>query len=416
MQMRKTNDNDEISALGFGAMRLPTKNGRIDKEEAKKQIYYAIDNGVNFIDTALPYHGGSSELFLGEILQGEYRKKVKLCTKIPSWSVKKHEDMEKYLVTQLEKLQTDYIDYYLIHNLTEGGFFRLKELGIIEFLESAKKKGKIKHIGFSFHDNKEAFKKIVDAYRWDICLIQYNFLDETNQAGTEGLKYAASKGISVIAMEPLKGGILAGEVPENALNIWNKSNIKRTPAEWALRWVLNHPEITCVISGMGQLKQVEENIKVSNETLPNSIPAEEIKLYDEVKEVYRELMKVDCTGCGYCMPCPQGVDIPQSFNLYNHKHMFKSNNASFMYLTGLGGVMSGKQANAGLCNQCGKCAKACPQKLDVPILLKEVSQDMEGQGFQYKVKIAGAVIMPLMDAFLSLNNNISKLFKNRGSN
>ncbi|AEG18111.1 aldo/keto reductase [Methanobacterium paludis] len=414
--MRKTNDNDEISALGFGAMRLPTKNGRIDKEEAKKQIYYAIDNGVNFIDTALPYHGGSSELFLGEILQGEYRKKVKLCTKIPSWSVKKHEDMEKYLVTQLEKLQTDYIDYYLIHNLTEGGFFRLKELGIIEFLESAKKKGKIKHIGFSFHDNKEAFKKIVDAYRWDICLIQYNFLDETNQAGTEGLKYAASKGISVIAMEPLKGGILAGEVPENALNIWNKSNIKRTPAEWALRWVLNHPEITCVISGMGQLKQVEENIKVSNETLPNSIPAEEIKLYDEVKEVYRELMKVDCTGCGYCMPCPQGVDIPQSFNLYNHKHMFKSNNASFMYLTGLGGVMSGKQANAGLCNQCGKCAKACPQKLDVPILLKEVSQDMEGQGFQYKVKIAGAVIMPLMDAFLSLNNNISKLFKNRGSN
>ncbi|MCE7698322.1 MAG: aldo/keto reductase [Methanobacterium paludis] len=416
MQMRKTNNDDEISALGFGAMRLPTKNGRIDKEEAKKQIYYAIDNGVNFIDTAFPYHGGSSELFLGEVLQGEYREKVKLCTKIPSWSVKKHEDMEKYLETQLEKLQTDYIDYYLIHNLTEGGFFRLKELGIIEFLESAKKKGKIKHIGFSFHDNKEAFKKIVDAYRWDICLIQYNFLDETNQAGTEGLKYAASKGISVIAMEPLKGGILAGEVPENALNIWNKSNIKRTPAEWALRWVLNHPEITCVISGMGQLKQVEENIKVSNETLPNSIPAEEIKLYDEVKEVYRELMKVDCTGCGYCMPCPQGVDIPQSFNLYNHKHMFKSNNASFMYLTGLGGVMSGKQANAGLCNQCGKCAKACPQKLDVPILLKEVSQDMEGRGFQYKVKIAGAVIMPLMDAFLSLNNNISKVFKNRGSN
>lgn len=416
MQMRKTNNGDEISALGFGAMRLPTKNGRIDKEKAKKQIYYAIDNGVNFIDTALPYHGGSSELFLGEILQGEYREKVKLCTKIPSWSVKKHEDMEKYLETQLEKLQTAYIDYYLIHNLTEGGFFRLKELGIMEFLESAKKEGKIKHIGFSFHDNKEAFKKIVDAYPWDMCLIQYNFLDETNQAGTEGLEYAASKGISVIAMEPLKGGILAGEVPKKALEIWNKSEIKRTPAEWALRWVLNHSEITCVISGMGQLKQVEENIKVSNETLPNSIPADELKLYEEVKEVYRDLMKVDCTGCGYCMPCPQGVDIPQSFNLYNHKHMFKGNNASFMYLTGLGGVMSGKQANAGLCNQCGKCAKACPQKLDVPTLLKEVSQDMEGRGFQYKVKIAGAVIMPLMDAFLSLNNSISKLFKNRGSN
>ncbi len=416
MQMRKINNVDEISALGFGAMRLPTKNGRIDKEKAKKQIYYVIDNGVNFIDTALPYHGGSSELFLGEILQGEYREKVKLCTKIPSWSVKKHEDMEKYLETQLEKLQTDYIDYYLIHNLTEGGFFRLKELGIMEFLESAKKEGKIKHIGFSFHDNKEAFKKIVDAYTWDMCLIQYNFLDETNQAGTEGLKYAASKGINVFAMEPLKGGILAGEVPKRVLEIWNKSKIKRTPAEWALRWVLNHPEITCVISGMGQLKQVEENIKVSNETLPNSIPAEEMKLYDEVKEVYRDLMKVDCTGCGYCVPCPQGVDIPQSFNLYNHKHMFKGNNASFTYLTGLGGVISGKQANAGLCNQCGKCVKACPQKLEVPTLLKEVSSDMEGLGFQYKVKIAGAVIMPLIDAFLSLNNSISKVFKNHSSN
>ena len=413
MQIRKANNGDEISALGFGAMRLPTKNGRIDKDEAKNIIYYAIDNGVNFVDTALPYHGGSSELFLGDILQGEYRDKVKLCTKMPSWFVKKPEDMENFLETQLEKLQTDFIDYYLIHSLSEGGFSNLKKLGVIEFLENAKKEGKIKNIGFSFHDNKDAFKKIIDEYQWDLCLIQYNFLDETNQAGIEGLRYAASHGVSVIAMEPLKGGILSKNVPEKALEIWNKSNIKRTPAEWALRWVLNHPEITCVISGMGDLAQVEENIRVTNQTLPNSIPDEEMKLYDEVKEVYRELMKVDCTGCGYCVPCPKGVDIPLCFALYNQKHMFNDSQATFMYLTYMGGAASGKQAHAGLCNQCGKCAQICPQKLDVPALMEEVSQDMEGRGFQYKVKIIGSVGMPLMNGFLSLNNRVSKLFSKR---
>jgi hypothetical protein len=274
MQMRKTNNGDEISALGYGAMRLPTNNGRINKDEAKKQIYYAIDHGVNIIDTAFPYHNGSSELFLGEILQGEYRDKVKICTKMPSWFIKKTEDMENYLKTQLDKLQTDHIDYYLLHSLGENNFFDLKELGVLKFLESAKKEGKIKNIGFSFHDNKEGFKKIVDAYNWDVCLIQYNFLDETNQAGTEGLKYAASKGLTVFVMEPLKGGILAGNVPEKAMEIWNKSKIKRTSAEWALKWVLNHPEVACVISGMGKIEEVKENIKVTNETLPDSIPQE----------------------------------------------------------------------------------------------------------------------------------------------
>ena len=407
--MRKTIHGDEISALGFGAMRLPTKNGRINKEEAKEQIYYAIDHGVNFIDTAFPYHAGSSESFLGEILQGEYKDKVKLCTKLPSWFIKNYEDMEKYLDIQLEKLKTDCIDYYLIHSLGEGAFERLKNLGVLEFLESAKKEGKIKKIGFSFHDNKDAFKKIVDAYDWDVCLIQYNFLDETNQAGTEGLKYAANQGITVIVMEPLKGGILAGQVPEKAQEIWNKSKVKRTPAEWALKWVLNHPEVTCVISGMGELEQVKENIRVANETTPNSISQEEMQLYREVKEVYNELMAVDCTGCGYCVPCPVGVDIPQCFELYNQKHMFKGSNATIQYLANLGGVTSHKQANAGLCNGCGKCAKACPQKLDVPILLKDVSQDMEGRGFNFKVKIARSIVFPLLTKVLSLSNRISRI-------
>ncbi len=410
MQMRRIEKNsDEISALGFGAMRLPTKTGRIDKEYAKKQIYYAIDHGVNFIDTALPYHGGSSESFLGEILQGEYRKKVKLCTKLPSWSVKKSEDMEKFLQMQLEKLQTDHIDYYLLHGIGKSSFQRIKQLGALEFLEDARAKGKIKNIGFSFHDNGESFKEIVDAYDWDMCLIQYNYLDETNQAGTEGLKYAASKGIGVFVMEPLKGGLLAGKVPEKVLQIWNKSEIKRSPADWALRWVLNHPEVTCVVSGMSEEEQVKENIKVASETLPDSLTGDELKLYEEVKEVYGKLMEVECTGCGYCMPCPVGVDIPRCFEIYNHKYMFnEGTRASFLYLSQLGGVMSGNEANAGLCTNCGRCVRACPQKLDIPELLGDVSKEMEGRGFKYKVKIMSKIAMPIFDAFLSLNSRISR--------
>ena len=215
MQMREIKKNgDKISALGFGAMRLPTKTGRIDKESAKKLIYDSIDNGVNFIDTAYPYHGGASESFLGEILQGEYREKVKLCTKMPSWFIKKYEDMKNIWKYSSKKLQTDYIDYYLIHSLGKGSFEKLKELGVFEFLEDAKAKGKIKNIGFSFHDNVNSFKEIVDAYDWDACLIQYNYLDEQTQAGTEGLKYAHSKGIAVLIMEPLKGAFLLEKSPK----------------------------------------------------------------------------------------------------------------------------------------------------------------------------------------------------------
>lgn len=398
---------DEISALGFGAMRLPTKTGRIDKERAKNQIYCAIDNGVNFIDTAFPYHGGASESFLGEILTDEYRKKVKLCTKMPSWAVKKYEDMERYLKIQLENLQTDCIDYYLIHALGRGSFEKLSKIGVFEFLEDAKAKGKIKNIGFSFHDNGEAFKEIADAYDWDMCLIQYNYLDETNQAGTEGVKYAASKGMGVFIMEPLKGGILAGEVPGEALQIWDKSNVKRSPADWALRWVLNHPEVTCVVSGMGEEEHVKENIQIASETVPNSLTEDELKLYGEVKEVYGNLMKVDCTGCGYCMPCPVGVDIPRCFELYNHKYMFNQRETSMNYLLQLGGIMSGNDAHAGLCTGCGKCVRACPQKLDIPEILGDVSKELGGRGFKYKVKFMETVGMPLFNTVMSLGRRLA---------
>jgi len=408
MQYRKNGKNgDEISTLGYGAMRLPTKNGRIDKEQAKEQIYYAIDHGMNIIDTAYPYHGGSSESFLGEILKDGYREKVKLCTKMPSWSVKKYEDMEKYLKIQLEKLQTDCIDYYLIHNLSKVSFENLKEIGVLEFLENAKAKGKINNIGFSFHSNLDSFKEIIDAYKWDVCLIQYNYMDEKNQAGTEGLEYAHSQGTNIFIMEPLKGGILAGKVPDNAQEIWDESDTRRSPADWALRWVLNHPEVNTVFSGMGEMGQVEENLKVADEVLPNSLTEDELELYERVKEVYKDLMKVDCTGCGYCMPCPHGVDIPRCFNFYNQKYMFNES-PSFDYLAILGGVFSGQEAYAGLCNGCGKCVRACPQNLEIPELLTDVSSELEGHGFKYKLKITGTVIMPVFDVFISLSDRLSR--------
>ena len=393
MQMRKTNDGDEISALGYGAMRLPLKTGRVDKKRAKEQIYYAIDNGLNFIDTAYIY--GFSESFLGEILQGEYREKVKLSTKMPMRLIKNYEDMEKYLEIQLKNLQTDYVDYYFLHGISKSGFDNIKELGALEFLEDAKEKGKIKHIGFSFHDNGTVFNDIVDAYNWDMCLIQYNYLDVHNQAGTDGLKYAASKGIDVFVMEPLKGGILGGKVPEEVTTIWDKSKVNRSPADWALRWVLDHPEVVSVLSGMNDEEQIKENIKVANETLPNTLTNDELKLYDEVKEVYEDLMKVDCTGCGYCMPCPMGVDIPRCFNFYNHKYMFKKGlESSILYLGQLGGIMSGgDDHHAGLCTNCGKCIEACPQKLNIPVLLNDVNSELGGK---YKMKIAKTMLPVLM--------------------
>lgn len=408
MQYRKNEKNGEkISALGFGAMRLPTKNGMIDREKAKKQIYYAIDHGVNFIDTAFLYHGGSSESFLGEILKDGYREKVLLCTKMPSWSVKKYDDMEKYLEKQLEKLQTDYIDYYLIHSLGKGSFQRLKEIGVLEFLEEKKSKGIIKNIGFSFHDNGDAFQCIVDAHPWDACLIQYNYLDEKTQAGTEGLEYAHSQSVTVIIMEPLKGGILA-DVPEEAQKIWDKAPVERSPADWALRWVLDHPEVTCAVSGMGELQEVQENLQVAEEALPGTLTSDELKLYYEVKEVYHDLMKINCTSCGYCMPCPVGVDIPSCFEIYNHKYIFKTSGTSFTYLTRLGGVFSGNESHAGLCNGCGKCVRACPQKLEIPALLEGVSKELGGFGFQYRVKIGKTILVPLFDAFLSLSERFSR--------
>ncbi len=379
---------DQLSVLGFGCMRLPQKNGRIDEERATRQVRFAIDQGVNYLDTAVPYHLGASEPFLGRALAGGYREKVRIATKLPPWSVKTRKDMDGILASQLNKLQCDYIDYYLLHSLARDPWQRLDALGVLEFLDAAKADGRIVNAGFSFHGDLETFREIVDAYDWEFCQIQYNFLDERHQAGTEGLAYAAAKGLAVMVMEPLRGGSLANRIPESVRAIQENAPVKRTPAEWALRWVWDHPEVTVVLSGMNEEAHIEENIRTAEEAVAGSFTPQERAVMEQVRDAYRELMKIDCTGCGYCMPCPYGVNIPQCFSYYNDYHMFDDRATQKRhYLARLGGIIA-DEGYAGLCRQCGKCTKACPQHLPIPELLSEVADTFEGRSFATKVRIA----------------------------
>jgi predicted aldo/keto reductase-like oxidoreductase len=370
-------------------MRLAQKDGRIDEERAARQVRYAIDHGVNYIDTAWPYHGGESEPFVGRTLAGGYRERVKLATKLPAWMVKDRADMDRYLDAQLRKLATSRIDYYLIHSLRGETWDHIAALGVAEFLDRAKTDGRIVNAGFSFHGLREDFKRIVDAYPWDFCQIQYNFLDEEQQAGTEGLKYAASKGLSVIVMEPLRGGSLAATPQPPAIDaLWQTAAQRRSPAEWALRWVWNHPEVTVVLSGMNDEAQVEENLRVAEAAFPGSLSAAETSLIERVGRKYREIMKVGCTGCGYCQPCPSGVDIPGAFELFNLYHTFgKTQDAGFLYAARLGGVLTGQPGYASLCSHCMDCVEKCPQSLEVPDLLEQVVGQFEGPGLQEREAI-----------------------------
>lgn len=370
---------DELSILGFGYMRLPLKKGgSVDEERAIRQLRYAIDKGVNYVDTAPAYHFGKSEKILARALADGYREKVRIATKLPPWSVHKRGDMNRILSSQLVTLNTDHIDYYLLHSLTKASWDQLKKLGVREFLDDAKNDGQIKNAGFSFHGDTATLKEIVDSYDWDFCQIQYNYLDEHNQAGTEGLAYAAQKRIAVVIMEPLRGGNLAGNVPHPIKKIWDESPVRRSPAEWALRWVWNHPEVTIVLSGMNDESHIEENLKIASEALPNSLSLTELAIISRVRDTYQHLMKISCTGCGYCMPCPAGVDIPGCFSLYNAHHLFPHDrSAKFHYMGRHGGLLSGV-SYAGLCRQCGKCTTSCPQNLPIPDHLRKVSKEMEG--------------------------------------
>lgn len=377
---------DHLSALGFGCMRLPlTRTHTIDEERAVRQIRYAIDNGVNYLDTAPAYHMGRSEGLVGRALRDGYREKVRIATKLPPWSVKSRQDMEHIIQGQLEKLNTDHIDYYLLHSLAKENWDTLVNLGVLDFLDQAKMSGTILNAGFSFHGDLFTFRTIVDAYDWEFCQVQYNYLDESNQAGTAGLDYANSKRLAVMVMEPLRGGSLAGPVPPQVGEIWNEAPVRRTPAEWGLRFVLDHPEVTVVLSGMNHESQITENIKIAGEAEPGSLSPAELALIARVRDTYRCLMKVECTGCGYCMPCPSGVNIPECFALYNGASMFGNRREyAFHYLTRHGGI-TGDRSYAGLCRNCGACEKICPQHLPIQALLKEVSDSMEGRTMAARV-------------------------------
>ncbi|GAA4292469.1 aldo/keto reductase [Anaerocolumna aminovalerica] len=371
-------NGDQLSILGFGCMRFPVKGSNIDVPRAIAMIRDSIEKGVNYFDTAYFYHNGKSESLLGEALSGGYRERVKIATKLPPFLVKKLENGKKIFATQLEKLQTNYIDYYLLHMLTDKPMFdRMVNLGVMEWLEDLKKEGTIKNIGFSFHGSKADFEAIVQAYPWDFCQIQYNYMDENNQATKSGLQLAASLGIPVIVMEPLRGGRLVNSLPEKVLKTFKSYDKERSPAEWALRWVWNHPEVNVVLSGMSTEEQVEDNIRIASYAKADSFTEEELFVFDKVKSVMQELTKVPCTGCGYCMPCPAGVNIPGCFSSYNEKFLLGSKLAWWKYMQTLG-AMSEKPANASQCMECGKCESHCPQHIPIRKELKAVRKEMEG--------------------------------------
>jgi len=382
---------DQLSILGFGCMRLPVKDQKIDRPRAIAQIRYAINQGVNYVDSAWPYHAGESETVLGEALGDGYRERVKVATKLPSWMIKTRADMDRYLAAQLGKLRTNRINYYLLHSLDGGSWDNMQRLGALEFLDQAKKDGRIGNAGFSFHGLAKDFKRIVEAYPWEFCQIQYNYLDENYQAGTEGLRYAAARGLGVVVMEPLRGGNLARPTPPASVAaIWNEAKTRRTPADWALRWVWNAPEVTVVLSGMNEEEHIRENLAIANTARPNTLTSEELELVMRAGRAYRELLKVGCTSCGYCLPCPSEVMIPTCFDEYNKMHLFGGEAmAKFVYALRLSGELVGSGPGfASQCSRCNTCLDQCPQSIPIPDVLERVAAEMEGPDLMERVATA----------------------------
>ena len=353
MQYRNDRNGKPISLLGYGCMRFTKKGGSIDVDKAEAEVMEAIRLGVNYFDTAYIY--GGSEVALGEILSRNHcREDIAIATKLPQYLIKSEASIEKYFKEQCERLKTDYIDYYLMHMLTDiGAWEKLKRLGIEEWIAKKKEEGKIKNLGFSFHGNTEKFLEILDAYDWDFCQIQYNYLDEHSQAGKKGLLAAAEKGIPVIIMEPLRGGKLVDLLPDKAKKLIADYKIKRTPAEWAFRWLYNQPEVTCVLSGMSSLDMVRENCAIASDTEADSFTEEDFALIEQIKEEINQNTKVGCTACGYCMPCPKGIDIPTAFRCYNQMYTEHKTSGRFEYLQCL--AYNKDRADIKECIECGKC-------------------------------------------------------------
>lgn len=359
----------KVSALGFGAMRLPTVDneyGNINEVEAVKMIRYAIDQGVNYIDTAWTYHQENSEILVGKALKDGYREKAKVATKLPVWLIEEKSDLNEYLDKQLNKLDINYIDFYLLHALDAKRWKKMKSLDIFKWLEKVRNEGKIKYIGFSFHDDYEIFKEIVDEYSWDFCQIQYNYLDTEYQAGRKGLQYAYDKGLAVVIMEPLRGGALAGEAPTDVNKILKQNNINSTTADLALQWLWNQKEISVVLSGMSNMQQVKENILSAKCSSVNKLSPGELELIDKIASKMRG--PISCTRCAYCMPCPNGVNIPENFYLYNEAKLLdkiEENQDKYQSLE--------EKSKAKNCIKCAKCEDVCPQNLPIIDLLEEVA-------------------------------------------
>ncbi len=373
-------DNRRLSILGFGVMRLPTRAGRIDRNKSDSMLTRALDSGVNYLDTAYPYMAGQSEPYIGRFLEENRRRDdVAIATKLPHWQTRTRKDMEKMLEGQLKRLRTDRIDYYLVHNVTGGSWDSMMNRDILGFLDEAKQSGKILRTGFSWHGTPEDFIRVVDAREWDFCQIQYNLLDERRQAGTAGLEYAASKGLGVVVMEPLRGGKLAVKIPEKAMEIW-KEKPERSPAAWALSWVWNRPEITVVLSGLSEKSHMDETLALAAEVKPGMLSDGELKLVARVRDAYKAAGAVDCTSCRYCLPCPFGVAIPEVFDLYNEwktiRHTFGQR---VFYLSTVGSVLSGQSGLASKCTSCGVCLEKCPQSLPISDLMQSISREYEGR-------------------------------------
>lgn len=376
MEYRKDNKGNPVSVLGYGCMRFTKKGNSIDLDKAEKEIMAAIDAGVNYFDTAYIYSG--SEAALGEILhRNNCRSNINIATKLPHYMIKSLSGVEKAFQEQLKRLKSDYVDYYLMHMLTDTTTWqKLMRMGIDGWIKEKMESGAIRNIGFSYHGNTEMFQKLVDAYDWDFCQIQYNYLDEHSQAGRAGLQYAHAKGLPVIIMEPLRGGRLVDRLPESAKRFFQSEGAEYTPAGLAFRWLYDQPEVTCVLSGMNSLEMVKENVETASKCPAGALTSEERDLIEQVKAEITKSVKVGCTGCGYCMPCPKGVDIPGAFLCYNAIYSEGKGSARMDYLRCT--ALRKNFSSASQCVGCGKCEMHCPQQIGIRKELKNASRELEG--------------------------------------
>ena len=386
MNYRLDKYGNKLSVLGFGCMRFQRKQGKIDMPLAEQQILQAYRGGVNYYDTAYIYPG--SEAAIGEIFEkNNIRDKVYIATKLPHYLIKNRETLDKLFNEQLKRLRTDYVDYYLMHMLTDTATWnRLKELGIEQWLEEKKKSGAIRQIGFSYHGNSETFCNLVDAYDWDFCQIQYNYMDEHTQAGRRGLLHANAKGLPVIIMEPLRGGRLVNQLPEEARKLFAQHPGGYTPAQWAFRWLWNQPEVTVVLSGMNTQEMIQENLHTASTVEVGDLGVADQQLLQQVVKAFNAKVKVGCTGCGYCMPCPRGVDIPGTFNAYNRRFQdgwFQALREYFMCTT-----LRKNSAAASNCIGCGKCEKHCPQGIQIRKHLQDAQKTLEDPIYKIARKAA----------------------------